>query len=589
MLLTPHEEELSAAVSSLIAGLLAATAVRPDVLYVGPITRREVVERAAIAATRQAGRTLAAADEAEEASGAVVLAEAAEIPLFLERRVEGQLWVVWGDREPEALPAAFRTRVEERGYLFDVRSNPVGTGHRSDLRSVLRAAAQTGASGFPVLVSTSRDTVAMTAAEVQLRLRTERFFPVQIVDALPSTVEVFTFADGPHPALVACVEEPAREAVLERIVALQRRARDRGAGLVVVAPPETVHALEEFPAWSRTAGAAPHARTARPEVPEAIARAPWPPIEELILGAPGGGRLQDPTFYVPPGGKSFDEVLQMAESMRQPGYFLLYHSRGFGWVAVDDDYVTGAARLGDADRGDGAGEVSARIRQMVLWPELRVVFVPGGTPREALSAAVRLPMGMVGTDVSRTLDESRAGTVAAGSLAAEPDPVPPGRVARELVHWGVPRLAVDLLHDTERASGWGVEEELLLGHLVLERDPEEALARLKHAVVRLGQEDDGARWEVQVAATLNALLLEARSRPSYALAAWAHVSRWLASAGEHWVEGPRHAAILFELAARAGDADAADRFRVQVLEGTDRSLADRVARVDPEALLRRSA
>ncbi|HWK89220.1 MAG TPA: hypothetical protein VNP72_04470, partial [Longimicrobium sp.] len=261
-------------------------------------------------------------------------------------------------------------------------------------------------------------------------------------------------------------------------------------------------------------------------------------------------------------------MVRSAASWERSGFLLVYTSGRFGWIGIDggEGVVRGAWRLGDpASASHDVDAVLARIRAMTLWDGMHALFVaatkpvpPCGNPRGVLVDTVDL-------DVRRTLEEARDGRVPPGSLAAEVAPVPPSRVARELLWWGQGRFAHELLRAAERASPWGVEEELLLGYLSAERDPREAAARLQHAAHRLAADLGGGRWSQHVDATLAALVLDVRAHPLQAAHAWGVVERWIESQGEDWIGTPRRAAVLYELAARAGELRKAAAFRDLVL------------------------
>jgi hypothetical protein len=249
------------------------------------------------------------------------------------------------------------------------------------------------------------------------------------------------------------------------------------------------------------------------------------------------------------------------------GFLLVFTAERFGWVAVDgtDAVVRGAWRLGDPPAPAALESVLARIRAMSLWEGIRALFVAATDPVPPYARDVAVLVDTVDLDVRRTLEEAAAGRVPPGSLPREVPWVPPSRVARELLWWGQARAARELLQAAERASPWSVDEELLLGYLSAERDPREAAARLQHAAHRLSDDFAGGRWSQHVDATLAALLLDVRAHPGRARHAWDVVDRWIESQGEGWVATPRRAAVVFELAARAGELGQAARFRDAVL------------------------
>jgi hypothetical protein len=213
----------------------------------------------------------------------------------------------------------------------------------------------------------------------------------------------------------------------------------------------------------------------------------------------------------------------------------------------------------------GAGPTNDRegvlqlLDQVRRWPGLRLAVVWSGTDAEY--AGVEEPVQRVGFHFSR-LDDERSGAGASPALVP-PEHAPVGlyAVAHRLVALGLRDAAVILLRQAERESRWGVDEEMLLGYLVAGGDPQEAITRLRHAALRLATEASPEdHWVRQTDATMNALLLMVRTRQATAEDAWATVGSWLERAGTAWAVSTRHAAVLFELAARAGRVSEARRF-----------------------------
>ncbi|HEU4452822.1 MAG TPA: hypothetical protein VFR81_07165, partial [Longimicrobium sp.] len=401
--------------------------------------------------------------------------------------------------------------------------------------------------------------VPVVAAEAAVRLRLLGYAVGAVWEGGPGPDPTDApFPPGSRPALVAhlgAALSPAAAAVLAG------RARERGAALVLVGSPSVVAAAEP------TDGSAALVRTTPEPVPEAVRRASWPPAREVLTGAPESGAERELISRVDARDRALGLIVRSAASWERAGFLLVFTPERFGWIAVDggEALVRGAWRLGDPPGGADVGAALARIRAMSLWEGIHALFVAATEPRPPESRGVAVLVDTVDLDVRRTLEEAAAGRVPAGSLAAELPPVPPSRVARELLWWGQARAAHELLEAAERASSWGVDEELLLGYLSAERDPREAAARLQHAAHRLSDDFGGGRWSQHVDATLAALLLDVRAHPSRARHAWGVVERWIESQGEGWVGTPRRAAVVYELAARAGEIGEAARFRDAVL------------------------
>jgi hypothetical protein len=359
---------------------------------------------------------------------------------------------------------------------------------------------------------------------------------------------------------VAHLGAPLPGPVLHSLVA---RARERGAVLVLVGAASALAAagLEASP------GGAPLVRATPAPVPDAVRRAAWPPARDVLTGAPESGAERELISRVDGGDHALGPLVRSAASWERPGFLLVFTPARFGWIAVDgaDAVVRGAWRLGDPPASAGVDAVLARIRAMGLWEGSRALFVAATAPVPSHSGGAAVLVDTVDLDVRRTLEEAAVGRVPPGSLPPGVPDVPPSRVVRELLWWGQCRAAHELLQEAERASPWGVEEELLLGYLSAERDPREAAARLQHAAHRLSDDFAGARWGQHVDATLSALLLDVRAHPGRARHAWGVVERWIESQGEGWVATPRRAAVVYELAARAGEIGEAARFRDAVL------------------------
>jgi hypothetical protein len=541
--------------------------------YVGPLHRADAVIRALEETLHRAGsgRILRMDEAAAARSDDVVVTSIEEAARYYDltrgNSEPAPRWVVWGESLVGALPDRLRSMIDDQGAVFDTR-DALGRGgaEPSPLGRALGAAVAESEKAPLIFVGTAPDVGALAAAEVQVRLEVLGFGPVAVREASNLDVRTFGFVDGERSATVVHLVE-ADEVGFEHAVALAERARDRATGLAIVAEPQWIERLLESPEWRGAVEVdTEYVRLVPEEVPESVKRVQWPPVRTLLVGAPRVQSEWEPSLHVPGGSRPLYEVLQTAEVWRQEGYFLVYTRDSFGWIGVVDEVVTGAARLGDPDGGQSEEEVSSRIRDMAMWANPHVAFVTRGVPQEPRLYETALPLMMVALDVRRTVDEARAGRIEDGSLAPPVRPRPAFEVAGALVYWGLLRYASDLLRQIEQLSSWGIEEGLMLGYLAAERDPTEAVARLQHALARLGRVVDHEKWVLQVDSTLDALLLEVRARPVQAAASWAVVDRWLESAGGAWIRTSRHAAILYELAVRAGQREAALRFRDRVFE-----------------------
>ncbi|HEX2188268.1 MAG TPA: hypothetical protein VHG51_05185 [Longimicrobiaceae bacterium] len=560
-LLSPAEEEIRVVLRALFGRLLAMDAERYSPLYVGPLRRAEPVRRALEEAAESHGLTVAGAEALWDgappgAVGLVPLRAAAQVL----RDGAGRRWVMVGDVDPDRLPPELLARLDEVGLIYDTRQVPAPPASPPPLGAAL--AEQVAAGGAWVLrVAAETEAVPVVAAEAAVRLRVLGYATGAVWEVPPGPAPGDApFPSAARPALVAHLGAPLPAPAW---AALVRRTRDLGAALVVVGAPQAVGAAE----GDAGGEAAPLVRATPEPVPEAVRRASWPPAREVLTGAPESGAERELISQVDARDRALGTIVRSAASWERTGFLLVFTPERFGWIAVDggEGVVRGAWRLGDPRDAADLETTLARVRAIGLWAGIRALFVAATDPVPAQPRGVAALVDTVDLDVRRTLEEAEAGRVPPGSLPAEVPPVPPSRVARELLWWGQARSAHELLQAAERASPWGVDEELLLGYLSAERDPREAAARLQHAAHRLSDDLGGGRWSQHVDATLAALLLEVRAHPARARQAWGVVERWIESQGEAWVGTPRRAAVVFELAARAGEIREAARFRDAVL------------------------
>ena len=557
-LLSPAEEEIRVVLRALFGRLLGLDAERYSPLYVGPLRRAEPVRRALEDAAASHGIRVAGADALWDAApagavGLVPLRAAAQVLRDTSRR----RWVVVGDVDPDRLPPEFLARLDEVGLIYDTRQVPAPPASPSPLGAAIAERAAAGGS-WVLRVAAEPEAVPVVAAEAAVRLRLLGFAAGAVWEAGPAAPDDAPFPPGQRPALVAHLDAALSPAAVS---VLAGRARERGAALVLVGSPATVCAAETGD------GSAALVRATPEPVPDAVRRASWPPAREVLTGAPERGAERELISRVDARDRALGLIVRSAASWERAGFLLVFTPERFGWIAVDggEALVRGAWHLGDPTGAADVGAALARIRAMSLWEGIHALFVAATDPLPPESRRAAVLVDTVDLDVRRTLEEAAAGRVPAGSLAAELPPVPPSRVARELLWWGQARAAHELLEAAERASAWGVEEELLLGYLSAERDPREAAARLQHAAHRLSDDFAGGRWSQHVDATLAALLLDVRAHPARARHAWGVVERWIESQGEGWVGTPRRAAVVYELAARAGEIGEAARFRDAVL------------------------
>ncbi len=324
--------------------------------------------------------------------------------------------------------------------------------------------------------------------------------------------------------------------------------------------------------WARLLGRARIVRRTPPP-PLPLPERALPGLGELLPGAPRASRVvEDPVLFhlrlVP-----LAEVLQSAVGWSAPGTLVVFGQGRFGWVEVAHGRIRGVGELGHhAEPAPGPEEEVYRVlKRMAAWEDASVAFVPAERPVEGPARLEGVPVGHALFAVAKAADEVGPGDGGDGADTG----LRAYQVAEALLEWGLPSLAGAFLERAERASTWGAEEDLLLGHLSAERNPQGAAARLRHGALRAVSADaqDPARLGVYVSATLGALILEVRAGYTVPSAALAVIRGWLDDAGTGWVADARHAAIWFEIALRAGAAESAKAAQrtLEELAGVERS------------------
>ncbi|HEX7242035.1 MAG TPA: hypothetical protein VF263_17255, partial [Longimicrobiaceae bacterium] len=325
-------------------------------------------------------------------------------------------------------------------------------------------------------------------------------------------------------------------------------------------------------AWARLLSLARIVRRTPPP-PLPLPERALPDLRELLLGAPRASRVvEDPVLFhlrlVP-----LAEVLQSAVGWSAPGTLIVFGQGRFGWVDVAHGRIRGVGELGHrAEPAPGPEEeVYPVLKRMAAWEDASVAFVPAERPVEGPARLEGVPIGHALFAVAKAADEVGPGDGGDGADTG----LRAYQVAEALLEWGLPSLAGAFLERAERASTWGAEEDLLLGHLSAERNPQGAAARLRHGALRAvsAGAQDPARLGVYVSATLGALILEVRAGYTVPSAALAVIRGWLDDAGTGWVADARHAAIWFEIALRAGAAESAMAAQrtLEELAGVERS------------------
>lgn len=459
----------------------------------------------------------------------------------------GIQWVIWGDKEAQALPAPVASRVDQDGLVLrpglgGLEGRP-GWSMEPPVQAASHAAEASGRTHYVLVVGEAND-LGTLAAELQLHLE---------LSGAPRVWRgpVAAWTDGDAGACRVLIVGAAQGgADLAR--RLERSAGMGGVwGLVVEAAESDRWATE--PAW---AGVLDRSRVLRrTRAPELlIPEKSLPSIADLLVGAPESRPAAQETNQFHLRLMPLWDVFVQLENWKRCGTLVVYAADRIAWIDVAYGRIRSVARPG-GQSADEPDAVLGWLREVARWGDASVVYVPGAELPES-ERRQGTPVGTLAFQLAQGADEA-----AYGSQIARKE-FPPRRtyeVAEALLSLGLADAANALLERAERASSWGVEEEMLLGHLSAERDPQVAAARLRHGALRLVSDDavDVRRIGMYVGATLSALLLEVRGGQTLPSVAFAVVADWLEDASTAWVTSARHAAIWLELALRAGQTESA--------------------------------
>jgi hypothetical protein len=568
------DEQLRLAFVAACEALAAAPGALYPVVYVGPLRAPDLLR----GAMEEAARTFGVAVRewgAESAAGtapALLLCgwgEAVDAATTVSSEGGVQL-VVWGDLPADALPDAIRECVAGRGGLvLDPRDHP-GPGVSAWLGGpVERVAGEAAGAANPLVVVAEGDTLRMHADQARMHLEALGLHAAEVTPANAGALAP-QCGDGFVGEWTGAV--PAAE-----VASLALACRAAGSPLVLAADPASWNRLRADPAWAGAVGSCTVVRAGGLPPDSGAAALSWPRVSSVWVGAPGAPEADDDALVLPDGATLL-EGLGHLEVRGRPGRLVAWGSDRAAAVEVDQRaagaVVVGVRIVGRSPAADRE-TVLAQLDEIRGWEGVQMALVAGRG--EEAAPSVEETVQRVGFFFSR-MDDERASPA---QRAPAHTPLGLHAVASTLVGLGLSGAARALLRRAERESRWGVEEEILLGFLVAEGDPEEAVTRLRHAALRLATAGDvrGDAWVLQTDATLNALLLMVRARQVGAADAWASVDGWLRQAGTVWVSSPRHAAVLFELAARAGHTEEARRFAelFRGMAGPDEPLAGALA------------
>lgn len=541
------DEQVRLALVAAAEALAAAPGALYPLVYVGPLARADALNRAAAEAAAAFGIGCGTWTPHSAPRGpALLVCDSEEIPAALRELPDQVQLIAWGPSAAGDLPPGVRDAVGAPGNLV-IEVDSGGLARESAwLGGTLERAAKEGRGALVVIAP--RDSLHLHADHALLLLE--------------SAGVSARAASGPDDARTG---EQALVAVWTASAAvgpepLSRMAGDlhqAGRTLVLVTDTGSWETLRETDVWAAAAGPCSVVRVGPLVTDAAHAGLSWPQVTAIWIGAPDAA---DAEAILLPEGTTLLEGLGYLEVRGRAGRLVAWRPDALATVSVDAR-AAGAAVVsaevcgaGDATDRESVLDVLDQVRR---WPGLRLAVVWGGT--DDVDTVVEEPVQRVGFHLSR-LDDERAGAAPPALARAHPH-LGLHAVAHRLVGLGLRDAALILLRDAERESRWGVDEEMLLGFLVSGADPQEAITRLRHAALRLATgtaaEDS---WVRQTNATLNALLLMVRTRQVAADDAWVTVASWLQEAGTVWVASGRHAAVLFELAARAGRVAEARRF-----------------------------
>jgi hypothetical protein len=546
-------EQLRQSLAPACDALASAPAALYRVVYVGPLRTPDVLRSALEEAASARGAAFAEwpAERLERAKPVLVLCpwtHAVEAGVWSAAGDAVQL-VVWGEHAVEELPPAVHAlATSPDALILDPRQagGPRGEGAAIG-GAVQRLATDPRGRVNPLVVVTRENRLAELRDLAQMHL-----------EALGYTVASSAGAHVQPRAGEGMVVKAERGADAAALAMLAARCRSEGTPLVLVAAPPAWDEIRGEGAWRERVGECGLVRGGDIPADSALASVEWPAIPAVWLGASGVTGEVDAMIL--PRGTTLLEGLRHVEVRGCAARLVAWAADRVAVMYVDHPpagaAVVGLHVVGRSPASDRAA-VLAQLDDVRGWAEAQLAVLPWSPPDSASRERVEEPVQRIGFYFAR-LDDERGGR-------PRPQDTAPclgvHAAAQALLALGLPAAARGLLREAERASRWGVEDEVLLGFLVAERDPEEAITRLRHAALRLSIESDpGDTWLLQTDATLNGLLLMVRTGTAAAAEAWVIVEGWLRRGGADWVSSPRHAAVLFEIAARAGDAAYARHF-----------------------------
>ncbi len=529
-----------------IAAALTALAAAPGrlypVAYLGPLGDPAPLRRAFLATPRlrrlHVAETAGGGSEAPAADVLICeLAHAREVRAAVQDRVGVQL-LVCGESAPEQLGPAERDHLGADAVLIDVRPDLAAAPSARVAEAVEHAVRGSGEE--PLVLLTAEDAVQESLDECELHLACAGLVVrvlsgARDVGPTPRAGEAWLVAlrsvDGFPPASVAAAAAACRAA---------------GVPLLIVAVAGTWDRAREDATWR---AAVPRCTVVRAGVAQTTLESlAWPPVGELWIGEMRPPADVEPAMRIP-AGTPLVAALAHLEISGRPGSLVVWACDRIAVIRADQrapGAVVVDIRLGVEEPPRTRDEALRALDSVRSWTpvEMAMVSHPHRGPGCMEETVTRL-----GFFLSRTDDERSAG-VALPSMVLPP--CDPGGVARTLVQYGLAEAALDVLRDCPGRGRRSIHDAMLLGFLLAERSPAEAVAELRDAAFRAASEGTREGEMIQLAATLNALLLLVRGRQIVPEDAWLSVRPWMDAGGVAWVSSAHHAAIAFELATLSG-------------------------------------
>jgi hypothetical protein len=514
------------------------------VIYVGPLTDPEVLAASMCEAIR--GDSRAVVEWPERAAGSVVLCRADDLEgarEWLGESADAQL-LVWGDAAPQDLSGV--GLVDLSVDINEALGSPAGVGWLA--AAIDRMVEQHPGPAGPLAVLARAEDLRVVADEVGLHLLTRGWTAAELdLGALAPP--------QPERAAIAIVRSPAQVSAAADLASACRRW---GAPLVLVVEDDVWESVAACPHWPEVVRPST-VLTAAGALPGALSQVRWPAATSLWANAADLGPVRSAEALLLPPGTSLLEALGHVEVRARSARLVAWTERR---VAVVEVEVGGpcAAVVGVRPWGSvppvGSEDVLAGLGMIRRWPALLLGIV--GDPPLPVDG-VRESVQRIGFRFARLDDEELDAEGQSGGPSLERE-LPSWQVASALVSFGLPASAQALLSRVEREGGAGAEEAMLLAYLLADRHPTDAAALLRAAGDRLAVSERADARALQADAAALGLLLMVRERLVAPAEAWASVDQWLSRSGTEWLENARRAALLLELAARAGQMEAARRF-----------------------------